>query len=261
MREGVKDALARGVCAASPQCRFERAAFVLAHMRSGSTALSNVLCSRPEISGYGEAHVAYRRRSDLGRLVVNQARRGAWRPRARFLFDKILHSRHDAAAPPEFFRARAVFLVRRPEEAIPSIRRLFEGAPGVLYKTDEDAAAYYLERVCALAGLWRRFPPERRALIAHEALIADPEASLARVSRLLGLARPLENRYRPHAASARRGGGDPTRSARLDRIAGGGERAAPPPLAIDPALRERVAAAHARLLALGAEDASGDAAR
>ena len=160
MRETVKAGLGRGVHGLDAQCRFERCAFILAHMRCGSTALSNVLCSRPEVSGYGEAHVAYRGEADLGALVVNQARRWAWRPRARYLFDKILHSRHDGAAPPGFFRARAIVLAREPEPAIASIRRLFEGLGKSDYGTDAAAAEYYAERARG-AGLasGTAFPP------------------------------------------------------------------------------------------------------
>ena len=101
--------------------------FMIGHMQCGSTALANVLCSRPEVSGYGDAHIAYRGQSALGVLVLNQWRRGAWRRGAQHLFDKILHSRYDVGAPPAFSEARAIFVFRPPVESIRSIRALFDG--------------------------------------------------------------------------------------------------------------------------------------
>lgn len=153
--------------ALSPQCRYDRAIFILAHMRCGSTALSNILCSRPDVSGYGEAHVRYDDESALGRLVVNQALRRAWKPGARHLFDKILHNRHDAAAPKAFFAARAIFVVREPGAAIRSIRKLYADLGRDEYGTDVEATEYYVERLQAMARMWGHFSAERRVGVSH----------------------------------------------------------------------------------------------
>lgn len=206
------------------QCRFDRAVFILAHMRCGSTALSNVLCSRPEISGYGEAHIAYRSSRDLGRLVVNQLLRNAWKPRADLLFDKVLHNRHDVDVPEAFFGARAIFLCRRPEDAIPSIRKLFTGLGRDEYTTDDEAASYYETRVNRLADLWKAFPPDRRIGLDFEMLTGNTEESLDRISGFLEFEPPLQNSYKSHAASVAGGGGDPNVSSKLDRIAPGPSR-------------------------------------
>lgn len=224
----------RLVAAVSPQCRFDRCVFVLAHMRCGSTALSNVLCSRPDMSGYGEAHVRYDGPGALGRLVVNQARRGGWTPGATHLFDKVLHSRHDRDPDPRFFEARAIFVARHPGPTIRSIRRLFDALGGDEYATDEAAARYYIERLGALARLWRGFPAGRRVGVLHSELLADPDAALARVTAHLGFDPPLENRYTSLAASRRGGGGDPLDSGRYLRIETGAADAGDPADAMPP---------------------------
>ncbi|QEW17878.1 hypothetical protein LA6_000032 [Marinibacterium anthonyi] len=248
MRETVKNISGTLVGTANPQCRFERSVFILAHMRCGSTALSNILCSRPEISGYGEAHIAYRSTADLGRLVVNQALRHAWDPRARHLFDKLLHTRHDIAVPPEFFRARAIFLCRRPEPTIASIRRLFIGLGRDEYATDTAAAQYYVERLGRLAELWSFFPANRRLGLTHDQLTAQTDTWLQRMTILLGLEPRLENHYRSAAASIRGGGGDPTASATLSRIERRVPAADPAGLDISPALRQRAEDAYDRFV-------------
>lgn len=201
-----------------PRYRYRNCVFILAHMRCGSTALSNVLCSRPDVSGYGEAHVRHDGQTALGQLALNQMRRGGWKPQADHLFDKILHSRHDSAAPDEFFEARAIFIVRRPGDAIASIVRLFAGLDRREYETQEEAAAYYIERLSALEALWHRFPASGRIGLTHETLMQDPDGTLAAISRRLDFVPPLENRYVSFAASRRGGGGDPLVSGLHTRI-------------------------------------------
>ena len=218
MRDMVKDVLGGAVAGLVPRYRYENCLFVMAHMRCGSTALSNVLCSRPDISGYGEAHIRYDGTGAVGRLVVNQTRRGAWTPRARILFDKILHSRHDAEPTPAFHDARAIFLVREPAASIASIRALYDGLGRDEYGTDVAAADYYIERVRALTLHWDRFAPDRRVGLTHATLLADPDTALARIGTRLRIEPPLRNSYRSPKASTAGGGGDPTASTHYSRI-------------------------------------------
>lgn len=205
------------------------------------------------MSGYGEAHIRYDGPGALGRLAINQALRGGWSPRARHLFDKILHNRHDAAAVPGFFTARAIFVARDPGPAIRSIRQLYAELGRDEYGTDTEAATYYAERVEALADLWHRFPADRRAGTTHAALLAAPETGLAQLSQRLKIDPPLENRYESPAASRGGGAGDPTASGRFTRIEprppdAARDAAALDTLAIDEPLRRRAAAAYDRFL-------------
>ena len=198
--------------------RYQDCLFVLGHMRSGSTALSNILCSRPDVSGYGEAHVNHNKRLALRRLAVNQLRRDSWRPNTNCLFDKILHSRLDDHAPDEFFRARVIFLVRTPTDSISSIVKLFAQIGKAEYQTHEEAAEYYVDRLAMLEQHWHRFAANRRIGLLHEQLIRDPDQALDAISARLGISPPLENRYVSSAASRRGGGGDPLVSGKYNRI-------------------------------------------
>jgi len=217
MPPAMKQALARAATLALPQCRFERAVFLLGHMRCGSTALSRVLCAHPAISGHGEAHIAYGRTGALGQLLLNQWRRGAWKPRARYLHDKLLHDGLDAGVPARFTAARAIFLVREPAAAIRSIRHLFGAIGSAEYASDAEAAAYYGARLGRLEQLWHAFPAHRRLGLDHGALTGDPAAALAYITRLLGLAQPLANGYGP-APKPAPGAGDPLASPRFNAI-------------------------------------------
>lgn len=220
-RNGIKALAGRTVAAINPQCRYDRCIFVLAHMRCGSTALSNILCSRPDISGYGEAHIQYEASQGtaaLGRLVVNQALRKSWSPRAAYLFDKILHARHDGQPPKAFFAARAIFIVREPTATVHSIRKLYADLGRDEYGSDTLALEYYIERLETLQTLWARFPASQRVAITHESLLSNPEAKLAEISSGLSIEPALENKYISNSASRAGGAGDPTVSGLFTRI-------------------------------------------
>lgn len=219
MREHLKSALGSSVSRLAPQARFERCLFVIAHMRCGSTALSNVLCSRPDVSGYGEAHIRYDTPNAVGRLIVNQAARRSWAPNAPILFDKILHNRHDTQPVPGFFEARAVFLARRPFRSIASIVDLYARLGRQHEYPDLAAAArYYIDRVEQMCRLWHQFPAERRVGLTHDALLQDPDASLENISAALAIKPALENHYTSRRASRRGGAGDPLVSGAHSRI-------------------------------------------
>lgn len=235
---------------------YDKCVFILAHMRCGSTALSNILCSRTEISGYGEAHVRYEGRSSLGQLALNHMRRGGWKRRADFMFDKILHNRHDCAAPPEFTQARAIFMARRPDAAIRSITSLYNRLERDEYRTHDQAAVYYVKRMQALSGMWNRFPRDRRIGLTHTSLVQDPDAALSLISAHLGFEPPLENRYKSPKASRKGGGGDPLTSGKHDSIQKNMLRSSEPvePLAISKAMARAAGDAYAGLRNLVAQE-------
>ena len=206
----------------TPRCRFDRCILLIGHMRCGSTALSNILCSRSEISGYGESHVTYTHHRAPGNLALNQIRRSGWKVKAPYLFDKILHNRLDCDVPAEFFNSRAIFVVRGPDEAIASIIRLFRSIGSNEYATRADAASYYCERLARMRDLWSAFPPDRRVNIHYEQLVATPETELDRLSAFLDLSPKLSNAYPRGPRGLGRGAGDPINAHRFAGIVSGG---------------------------------------
>jgi hypothetical protein len=250
--------LGQAVAVVNPQCRHARALYIIGHMRCGSTALSNILCSRDDVSGYGEGHFGYQQPGALGVLALKQMKRGRWKPGATYLFDKILHSRFDIEAEADFFTARAIFMVRRPAEVIRSIRKLYESIGSDEYSTDDAAADYYAERLEAMLALWGRFSPGRRAGLSHDALTSDTDAQLARISRHVGLNPPLINAYRRPNTVAAPGVGDPLSSHKFDRIVAAGRATSVSDqsraLALTPARFDELEALYARCLAAFARE-------
>lgn len=246
-REALKTTAAM-VAGLAPQARYAQGILVLSHMRSATTALSNVIASHRDVTGYGETHVTHSDRTSPGRVIVNLALRKAFDPRAHHFFDKVLHNRLDRTPPPSFFDARAIFLLRRPAPSVRSIVSLARKTGMTEAQTEVGAATYYAERVERLCELWDAFPTVRRHGLTAEALLADPDAKVAVLGQWLGLEPALRNEYVAHAATQSGGGGDPTKSAQHTRIEATDRQEETEPVAgVDDALAQRCAQAYEAL--------------
>ncbi|AXI46690.1 sulfotransferase family protein [Sulfitobacter sp. SK012] len=248
-RDMTKAFVGKNVAAFAPQARYSRMILVLSHMRSATTALSNVLCSHPAISGYGETHVTHTEANSPGQVLVNVARRRAYEPRAKFLFDKVLHDHLDVKAPQAFADARAIFLVRAPGPAVASIVKLAAATSLQEVREPGQAALYYANRLESLAQRWQTFSPERRFGLTAERLLDDPDSVVDQIGNWLDLSPQLENRYVSHKATQLGGGGDPTASARLSKIEARPSAAPSPVVGVDAYLNKRCQSAYGVLVA------------
>jgi hypothetical protein len=179
--------------------------FLLATMRSGSSLLSSVLSSHPEILGYGETHVVYDGTDKMRELMARVRRAHEGRIPTRYVLDKLLHD--GLIRDPEVLEGidlTCVFLLREP-------RRTIESVVHQLDSTLDDAFNYYRERLLNLERYARAFP--RSAFLTYEGLIEDPTGTLERLAGFLGLSSPLSPEYRLQPLHDMKGVGD--RSGRL----------------------------------------------
>lgn len=214
----IKNMAAAGVASMSSKYTYSNSIFLLSHMRAGTSALSNVLCSHEKITGYGETHVTYSRSYSVGSLVVNQYRRGALDGTADYYFDKILHNRYDSDLPKQFFNSKCIFMVREPFATIQSIRKLFIAQGSCEYGTDEDAASYYIDRVSRLIRIWLSFPSDTKYGLTTEALMYKPNEKIKEISDFLYIKPNLVNQYVISKASLMPGAGDPLDCASYNSI-------------------------------------------
>lgn len=180
--------------------------FLLATMRSGSSLLASILCSHPEILGYGETHVVYDAPDKMRELVARVRRAHGERAPARYVLDKLLHDgliREPGVL--EGIDLTCVFLLREPRRTIASLVHQ-------LGSTLDDAFLYYRERLASLERYARAFP--RSAFLTYEGLIADPAGTLERLTGFLDLTSPLSSEYRLQPRHDVKGVGD--RSGRLE---------------------------------------------
>lgn len=224
-----------------------RLVLVLGCMRSGSSLLTHLLSSHPEILGFGEAHVRYDKPSrvvELGYWLLRFRRR--WPGGARYLLDKVLHENHlpDVAMLAARTDLKIIMMTRGPAGNIDSLERMFAGKG--------DADDYYRKRIAELLALVDRVPSSTPFLaLSYEALTVDPERELARMSAFLGLASPLTRAYSLNAASGRWGVGDGSANIRAGEILARDAPSAP----TAPTSAEAVAAHRALALKLATRDA------
>ena len=90
--------------------------FILGHMRCGSTLLTNILCSHPEVIGFGETRTVYESERDFTKLVwkVHWTHR-RFRVTQTYALDKLLHN-HQLPDPALLDRRphKLIFLSREP---------------------------------------------------------------------------------------------------------------------------------------------------
>ena len=208
MNQTFKDLLARGLYFSSNRICFERSIFLLGHMRCGSTALSNVLCSNVQVQGYGECHITYNRGFSPGRLALNLVRNGINPYSGKYIFDKVLHGSLDSAVDRKFFRSKAIFMLRNPLSSVTSLVKLSKYLNLKVYMTVDGALGYYTTRLQELEKLWEEFPVANRSFIGYEALVANPQICLDRLSNGLLTGIKLNNEY-SHNATLGHGRGDP----------------------------------------------------
>lgn len=184
---------------------------LFAPMRSGSTLLTFLLCSHPEILGYGETHVVYRSPADFAELVARVCRaHGKERPERRYVLDKQLHN--GLLRQPDCLDGADVtclLLLREPRRTIRSIVHQLDS-------TWDDAFTYYEERLAALASYVPHFP--RSAFLTYERLVGEPERALAGLTDFLGLSPPLSPEYQLQPLHDRKGVGDRSEAIRAGKI-------------------------------------------
>lgn len=179
--------------------------FLLGTMRSGSSLLTSILCSHPEILGYGETHVVYDEPGKMQELAARVRRAHGGREPERYVLDKLLHD--GLIRDPDVLEGvdlTCLFLLRAP-------RRTIESLVHQLDSTLDDAFTYYRERLLHLERYARAFP--RSAFLTFEGLTGDPAGTLERLTGFLGLSSPLSPEYRLQPLHDVKGIGD--RSGRL----------------------------------------------
>ena len=146
------------------------------------------------------------------------------------------------------------WLVRDPVTTIPSVVKVAReqaNSPENIATTPEGAVSYYIDRLAGIVATGAR-AGSRALFVASESLVDDTDAALARIARWLGLASPLESRYRTFPLTGAPGLGDPSPNIRTGRVladpereAGSGER-----IRIDPAVLAPAIAAHREAVSL-----------
>ncbi len=195
--------------------------FIVGHMRSGSSLLTHLLNSNPQIVGYGETGFAYPQLADLDRLIVEVM----WNMRRMslhetYVMDKLLHDRNQlgvevTAAP----CMRFLFLLREPNSTVRSIVRLGEFNPDLDYVDPQRATEYYVTRLEQLTEYAKQIDdPSRAAFLTHDQLLNSTPAAFQMLEGFLKLRSSLSEDYQVLPTTGKIGIGDPSDSIKAGRI-------------------------------------------
>jgi len=183
-------------------------------MRAYTSLVGHLLGSHPEINGYYEMHLDYAAASDLDEQLRRYCLHDALKPGSRFLFDKLLHNDYvlnlDALTltQSDARNTHVLITLRPPEPTLKSILSLFACKDcNDPYADPAGAAAYYIERVQALAKFGQQYA-RRYHYFDAELIRTDTTRVLAAFGQWLQLGSPLAARYQSFSKTGIAGAGD-----------------------------------------------------
>ena len=202
-----------------------RILFILSHMRSGSSLLSHILVSNPEIIGFGETHIKYSSELDFKRLMMKvywQGQEFTKIPKYlenlsmnhQYILDKILHNNKfltDIFLLSE--RVYTIFLLREPTRTLPS---LLELKP---HWNQQNALEYYIQRLLALQDYAQLINNKKRTLfITYNQILQDTSSVLTYFQKFLSTKEGFSEEYQILKTTGKRNVGDHKGNIRAGRI-------------------------------------------
>jgi len=183
--------------------------FLLSHMRAYTSLFGHIMGSNPAICGYYEMHIGYHSWKSLIRQKLLFFSEEEMKPGFSSMFDKILHDDHEISSRIlNCDRSSAIFCLRRPQETIPSILKLYSDTdPGHEFTRESYAIDYYVRRLASLDRIASSLEHGYFYFDA-ESLKQDAENCLARLSDWLDLDTPLSPNYTLQKNTSRKRYGD-----------------------------------------------------
>lgn len=187
----------------------QRPIFLLSHMRSNSSLISNLIGNHPQINGYYEMQQAYLDRFDYLYQKILFANQHSEKKEANYIFDKILHN-HLYLNPNLVVKKNAIIFIslREPNLTIPSIVKYFSNTTRKKeWGNIELATKYYCNRIKHLAEYSEKI--KNKYYYFDASLIRnDSQATLTFISENIGLKSSLTNQYIPQKLTGSGGAGD-----------------------------------------------------
>lgn len=178
-----------------------RVLWILSHMRSGSSLLTHILNTNPEIIGYGETHIRYQSLQDFKQLMAKVY----WQAQEyrnlrdlkklalqeKYILDKLLHN--NKLLDINLLTSKNIcvlFLVREPYRSLLSILDLKP------HFSEAEAVFYYCNRLQTLVTYAEQIASQERALlIRHDQLIEETDLVLEALQNFLGTTTGFTEKY------------------------------------------------------------------
>jgi hypothetical protein len=192
-----------------------RILFILSHMRSGSSLLTHILNSNPEIIGYGETHLNYASEANIKDLIFKVY----WRFKDlnmnhQYVLDKILHNHKildDNLLKSQ--KISVIFLLREPQKTLGSILTIKP------HLNEEEALKYYCERLKKIEEYAKLINnPQRTLLIQYHQLINQTSSVFAALQDFLATKAGFSEKYQVLKTTGVRGIGDSSENIKSGQI-------------------------------------------
>lgn len=201
-----------------------RILFILSHMRSGSSLLTHILNSNPDIIGYGETHIQYASEADFKRLMLKvywQAQDFRTikdiiklRMHQKYILDKVLHNNKFLAD--DFLVSEnlySIFLLREPKRTLASIAELKP------HLSEQQVLEYYAKRLSMLEHYANLINSKKRSLfITHEQLLKDTDLVFETLKNFLETRQGFSENYQLLKTTGMRDVGDHKGNIKAGRI-------------------------------------------
>jgi len=189
---------------------------VLSHMRSGSSLLSQILISNPEVCGIGETFTKYYSDQEFIKVIANVHFSLRKLPvKETYIFDKILHPHllvnQDILNYDDIY---LIFLIREPKGSLSSMLKLFPDW------TEDRAYVYYttrLEKLQEYAQL--KEDKSQKMFITYEQLCGDENKVIFQMfQEMLQVQHPFTEKYEILRTTGRKFVGDPSGNIKAGKI-------------------------------------------
>ncbi|MEQ8755920.1 MAG: sulfotransferase family protein [Coleofasciculus sp. G1-WW12-02] len=201
-----------------------RILFILSHMRSGSSLLTHILNSNPDIIGYGETHIQYTSEADFKRLMLKVY----WQAQEfrkiqdikslsmyqTYILDKVLHN--NKFLDDNFLVSENVyslFLLREPKRSLASIAELKP------HLNQEQVLDYYVQRLSRLEDYAKLINSKKRSLfITHAQLLKHTDLVFEALKIFLDTKQGFSEDYQILKTTGMRDVGDYKGNIKIGRI-------------------------------------------
>jgi hypothetical protein len=196
--------------------------FLLSHMRAYTSLFGHIMGSNPAICGYYEMHIGYYSWKSLIRQKLLYFENEETKPGFSSMFDKVLHNEHSVSAKIlNGRRIKTIFSLRRPQDTIPSILKLYQSIdPSHELNSEPFATGYYIQRLDMLENIAMSLEQDFYYLDA-EAMQHNPNECLGSLSDWLQLDTPLSPNYELQRNTSRARYGDTSIRMKTGRITDG----------------------------------------
>jgi len=198
--------------------------FILSHMRSGSSLLTHLLITNPQVIGYGETHIQYRSEADFRKLIYQVYWQSQdfrklgdlenLKMKHKYILDKVLHN--NKFLQKDFLKSEniyAIFLLREPQRTVAS---MLDQKP---HWIEDDAVQYYNGRLSALEEYAQIINNRKRTLlITHDQIINQSQAVFQGLQNFLATQTGFSEEYKILKTTGMRNIGDFKENIKAGRI-------------------------------------------